>query len=82
MPRTKEITEDLVKRVDVAHQNRKGYKIISKEFRLHKSSQTDFVQMEEIQDHCYLPKKCSTNKDHSKSERVIVWGCKSTQGNV
>ncbi len=35
-------------------------------------SQTDCVQMEEIQDHCYLPKKWSTNKDHSKAERVIV----------
>ncbi len=23
-------------------------------------------------DHCYLPEKCSTNKDHSKAERVIV----------
>ncbi len=28
--------------------------------------------MEEIQDHCYLPEKWSTNKDHSKAERVIV----------
>ncbi len=28
--------------------------------------------MEEIQDHCYLPEKWSTNKDHSKEERVIV----------
>ncbi len=35
-------------------------------------SQTDCVQMEEIQDHCYLPEKWSTNKDHSKAERVIV----------
>ncbi len=24
------------------------------------------------QDHCYLPEKWSTNKDHSKAERVIV----------
>ncbi len=30
MSRTKEITEDLVKRVDVAHQTRKGHKTISK----------------------------------------------------
>ncbi len=29
--------------------------------------------MEEIQDHCYLPEKWSSNKDHSKAERVIVW---------
>ncbi len=28
--------------------------------------------MEEIQDPCYLPEKWSTNKDHSKAERVIV----------
>ncbi len=28
--------------------------------------------MEEIQDHCYLPEEWSTNKDHSKAERVIV----------
>ncbi len=36
MSQTKEITEDLRKRVDVAHQARKGYKTISKEFELHK----------------------------------------------
>ncbi len=72
IPRTKEITGDLLKRVDVAHQTRKGYKTISKEFRLHKHSQTDCVQMEEIQDHRYLPEKWSTNKDHSKAERVTV----------
>ncbi len=35
-------------------------------------SQTDCVQMEEIHDHCYLPEKWSTNKDHSKAGRVIV----------
>ncbi len=28
--------------------------------------------MEEIQDHCYLPEKWSTNKDHSKAERFIA----------
>ncbi len=38
MSLTKEITEDLGKRVDVAHQARKGYKTISKEFGLHKST--------------------------------------------
>ncbi len=36
------------------------------------STNPDCVQMEEIQDHCYLPEKWSTNKDHSKAERVIV----------
>ncbi len=35
-------------------------------------NQTDCVKMEEIQVHCYLPEKWSTNKDHSKAERVIV----------
>ncbi len=28
--------------------------------------------MEEIQDHCYLPEKWLTNKEHAKVERVIV----------
>ncbi len=40
---TKEITEDLGKRVDVAHQARKGYKAISKEFGLHKSTVIQIV---------------------------------------
>ncbi len=35
-------------------------------------NQTDCVQMEEIKDPCYLPGEWSTNKDHSKAERVIV----------
>ncbi len=35
-------------------------------------SQTDSVHMEEIQGHCYLPEKRSTNKDHSKTYCVIV----------
>ncbi len=34
--------------------------------------ETDCVQMGEIQDHCYLHEKWSTNKDHSKAERIIV----------
>ncbi len=34
--------------------------------------QSDRLCMEEIQDHSYLPEKWSTNKDHSKAERVIV----------
>ncbi len=37
-----------------------------KEFGLHKST------VRQIQDHCYLPEKWSTNKDHSKAEHVIV----------
>ncbi len=43
MSRTKEITEDFGKIVDVAHQARKGYKIISKEFGLHKSTVRQIV---------------------------------------
>ncbi len=75
-----EINEDLGKRVvDVAHQSRTGYKTISKEFGLHKSTnhstnpQSDrCVQMEEIHDHCYLREKWLTNKDLSKAEHIIV----------
>ncbi len=52
---TKEITEDRGKRVDVAHQTRRGYKTISKEFgQIH--SQTDRVQMEEIHATVTFPK--------------------------
>ncbi len=63
---TKEITEDLGKRVDVAHQTRKAYKTISKSFGLHKSTVRLCTH-----DHCYLPEKWSTNKAHSKVECVI-----------
>ncbi|XP_018090369.1 uncharacterized protein LOC108700862 [Xenopus laevis] len=38
MPRTKEIPEDLRQTVIEAHQAGKGYKTISKEFKLHKST--------------------------------------------
>ncbi len=43
MSQTKEITEDLGKRVDVARQARKGYKTMSKEFGLHKSTVRQIV---------------------------------------
>ncbi len=70
MSQTKEITEDLRKRVDFANHVRKGYKTIFKEFGLHKS--TVFVyKWKKIQDHCHLPEKYSTNNDHSKAENVI-----------
>ncbi len=69
MSRTKEITEHLGNRVDVAHQARKGYKTISKEFGLHKSrlctnggNSRPLLPSREVVD----------NKDHSKAERVIV----------
>ncbi len=55
------------------HQAIKCYKPISKEFGLHKSTVRQIcVLIEEIQDHCYLTEKWSTNIDHSKAERVIV----------
>lgn len=38
MPRTKELSEELRKRVVGAHEAGKGYKIISKEFGLHRST--------------------------------------------
>ncbi len=72
MSRTKEITEDLVKRVDVAHQARKVTEPSLRVWTLQINSQKDCVQMKEIQVHCYLPEKWSTNKDHSKAEPVIV----------
>ncbi len=70
MSRTKEIAEDLGKIVYIAHQARKGYKTSVWAPQFH--SQSDCVQMEEIQDHCYLPEKWSTNKNHPKAERVTV----------
>ncbi len=72
MSRTKEITEDLGKRVDVAHQARKGYKPSLMSLDSTNPQSDRLLQMEEIQDHSYLPEKWSTNKDHSKAERVIV----------
>ncbi len=75
MSRAKEITEDLRKRVDVAHQARKGCKTIFKELGLHKYTVRQIVykwrKFKTLQ-HCYLPEKWSTNKDHSKAECVIV----------
>ncbi len=46
MSRTKEITEDLGKIIDVAHQARKGYKTISKVFGLHKCTVRQIVYIE------------------------------------
>ncbi len=73
MSRTKEITEDLGKRVDVAHQARKGHKTISKGFGLHKSTVRQIVyKWRKFKTTVTFPEKWSTNKDHSKAERVIV----------
>ncbi len=69
MSQTKEITEDLRKRVDVAHQARKGYKTISKEFELHKSTVRQIVDKWKK---FKTTEKWSTNKDHSKAECVII----------
>ncbi len=33
---------------------------------------TDYVQMEEMQDHCYPPQEWSTNKITSKAKRAMV----------
>ncbi len=71
MSRTKEITEDLRKRVDVAHQARKGYKTISKEFGLHKSTvRQTMYKWRTFKTTVTFPEKWSTNKDHSKAECV------------
>ncbi len=74
MSQTKEITEDLGKRVDVAHQARKDYKKISKEFGLHKSTVRQAVyKWRELKTTVTFPREMwSTNKDHSKAKRVIV----------
>lgn len=34
-------------------------------------SQTDCVQMEDIQDHCYTPQEWSTHKDHPRARCVV-----------
>ncbi len=61
------------KKVDVAHQAIKGYKTISKEFGLLKSTVRQIVyKWRKFKYRCYLSEKWSTNKDHSKAERVIV----------
>ncbi len=75
MSRAKEITEDLEKELMLLIRLEKVAKPSLKSLdstnpQIH--SQTDSVQIEEIQDHCYLPEKWSTNKDHSKAECVIV----------
>jgi len=61
MAQTKETSEDLGKRV-VAHQAGKGYKTISKEFGLYKSTVRQTVYK------WRKFKTMSTNKDHSKSK--------------
>lgn len=43
MPRTKELSEELRKRIVDAHEAGKGYKIISKEFGLHRSTVRQIV---------------------------------------
>lgn len=43
MPRTKELSEELRKRIVDAHEAGKGYKFISKEFGLHRSTVRQIV---------------------------------------
>ncbi len=64
MSRTKEITEDLRKRADVAHQ------AVNVTIPSLKSLDSTNPQLDK--DHCYPPEKRSTNKDHS-NRRVIVY---------
>ncbi len=69
----KEITEDLRKRVDVAHQARKGYKTTSKVFGLHKSTVRQIVyKRRKFKTTVTFPRRLSANKDHSEAECVIV----------
>ncbi len=69
----KEITEDLRKRVDVAHQARKGYKTTSKVFGLHKSTVRQIVyKRRKFKTTVTFPRRLSANKDHSEAEREIV----------
>ncbi len=73
MSQTKEITEDLGKRVDVAHQARKGYQKLSLKSLDSTNPQSDRLCTNGGNSRPLLPsQKWSTNKDHSKAERVIV----------
>ncbi len=68
-----DLFEDLRKRVVVAHQAGKSYKNnFYKVWTPLIHSRTDYVQMEEMQDHCYPPQEWSTNKITSKAKRAMV----------
>ncbi len=75
--RTKEITEDLGNRVNVAHQARKGYKTISKDFGLHKST------VKTGNSRLLLPSREVVVQQRSLQSRTCnsLRGCKSSQGN-
>lgn len=84
MSQKKETFEDLLKSIANAHQVRKDYKNISKEFRLHPSTvmTADHVQMGAIQNHCYPSHDKQTNKDHNKSNMYNTPGAhKESQSN-
>ncbi len=73
MSQTKEITEDLGKRVDVARQARKGYQKLSLKSLDSTNPQSDRLCTNGGNSRPLLAsQKWSTNKDHSKAERVIV----------
>ncbi len=78
MWRTKEITEDLGNRVDVAHQARNGYKTISKEFGLHKSTVRQIVYKWPL-----LPSREEVDQQRSLQSRTCnsLRGCKGSQSN-
>ncbi len=82
MSRTKEITEDLGKRVDVAHQARKGYKTISKEFELHKSTVRQIVyKWRKFKITVTFPRSGRPTKIIQSRTCNSLRGCKSSQGN-
>ncbi len=72
MSQTKEITEDLGKRVDVAHQARKGYKTISKSLDS-TNPQSDRLCTNGGHSRPLLPSREVVDQQRSlKAERVIV----------
>ena len=59
------------------------YKTTSEDFGLHIHSQTDCVQMEEIQDHCYPPPEVVGQQRSLQDQYVFhQWGHKGPQGNL
>ncbi len=73
MAQTKEISENLRKRVDVAHQARKAYKAISKEFGLHKSTVRQIVdKLKKFKTTVTLSRSGPPTKITLKARLVIV----------
>uniref|UniRef100_A0AAR2LFJ0 Transposase Tc1-like domain-containing protein n=1 Tax=Pygocentrus nattereri TaxID=42514 RepID=A0AAR2LFJ0_PYGNA len=73
MARTKEISEDLTKRVVDAHQAGKGYKTISKEFGLYQSIIRQIVyKWRKFKTIVSLPRSGRPTKNTPRARRVIV----------